>query len=431
MPTARRPHKKTTKARATAKSIVRVRLVASRGGGGTTASSSSAGGGGAAGTVVIPQLPTPSTALPTASPLGSPGVEDLRRTITRLEREAAVRAEEATKRAEDHRADIERLRGTVHDLRGATLADLTAARDSIDRHRRETGATVGDIRGRLDREVAERVRLGQQTGDALNQAQAAVGRVQGGLEGLAAAAGTEIANANQRIVGLQQETGAVGRAVLATDAQRQADSQTLAAEVIRAQQAASGVRGDLNNLAAITGQEVGRNAQRIGALQGEIGAVGEAVLNADAQRVADSQTIASELVRTQQGLAETDRLRQQGDVRLEGAVRNIWEQGQGLSRATGGLFRDIYSRFQGSPAEVQAAGGLAALRGGASAQLVTPGFGQAGGFPQITQMVDDPSIPRLVGPNNQLTYMEEDTTTPRLVGPSNQIENGSADMSDL
>ena len=355
--TRKRKTRKVTsaKARANARSTVRVRLVNPA----SATSSSSAGGGGAGSTVIFPsqqQLPIPSTALPSASPLG-PMVDDLRRTIRRLESQSTAQQQEFQDRINRVAASL------AGDLNSATQGVRDQLLSHINDITNQTGAHLGDIRQAVLNANAAADAARQQTESLRTDASMFAQRVSQDIDGVAQ--------------GVQQ----------------------VAAET-------QGLRQETGQFAAQAANEIGRTNQRVVQLQDETGVIGQAVLNTDAQRAADAQVLASELVRTQQGLVDAELRRQAGDAGLADRMGAMGEM-------AGDIFRDIYGRFQGvhtdhGPGQGDA-GGLAAMSGGNTQRHLGGGYGS--GVPAIG--------------NDGRTF------GPRLPGPSNQIENGGSDMNDL
>ncbi len=356
--TRKRKARKVTsaKARANARSTVKVRLV---GNPASATSSSSAGGGGAGSTVIFPQqqqqLPIPSTALPSASPLG-PMVDDLRRTIRRLESQSTAQQQEFQDRINRVAASL------AGDLTSATQGVRDQLLSHINDLTNQTGAHLGDIRQAVLNANAAADAARQQT-DALR---------------------TDASVFAQRV---SQDIGGVAQGV-----------QQVAAET-------QGLRQETGQFAAQAANEIGRTNQRVVQLQDETGAIGQAVLSTDAQRAADAQVLASELVRTQQGLVDAELRRQAGDAGLADRMGAMGEM-------AGDIFRDIYGRFQGvhtdhGPGQGDA-GGLAAMSGGSTQRHLGGGYGN-----------------------------EPPRRTFGLPGPSNQLQNGGVGddtdsvMSDL
>ena len=416
---ARKPRTKSTKStrsassRSRAAAVLRVKFSPHSTGyypGSTSSSSSSSAGGGGSSTVVVPQyappqLPPPSTGLQQASPFrGGPDVDDLKKTIARLEREATQRNTNQERQYNVLRSEAGRLNAAIETLHGRidtrTREQRQELLDRIDQVERNTGVNLRDLRNQV-RGTAQQVETVAQEADqniratrgevrnvaravdetregvenVARAADAGIRVTQGAVVGLGRRAADEIAATNQRVIGLQQETGAVGNAVVAVDNARVRDVQTLAGAALRTQQ-------------DIDAEQVQRRA-------------GELNIRTDMA----------------QGMGNLYRMGQAAIDDLMGQVNAALDDFEGLRTPQG-------------PGE-GVAGGIAVMSGGGGRHL-------AGG------LGDAP--PQLVGPSNQIENPttpaaqrrprspEEQTprTRPRLPGPSNQLENGGVgdDMMD-
>ena len=285
-------------------------------------------------------------------------VDDLRRTIKRLE--------------DGNTAQRQEFQDRINRVAAALAGDINNAsqgvRDQLLNHindlTNQTGAHLGDIR--------QAILNANQAADAARQSTEALRK-----------------DTTQFAQTVQQNLGGVAQGI-----------QQVAAET-------QGLRQETGQFAAQAATEIGRANQRVVQLQEETGAIGQAVLNTDAQRVADAQVLASELVRTQQGLVDAEMRRQAGDAGLADRMGQMGD-------AASDMFRDIYGRFRGQTAQHGGgsgqAGGLAAMSGGSTQRHLGGGYGS--GVPAIG--------------NDGRTF------GPRLPGPSNQIQNGGVgDDSDM
>jgi hypothetical protein len=104
--------------------------------------------------------------------------------------------------------------------------------------------------------------------------------------------------------------------------------------------------------------------------------------------------MATELVRTQQGLVDAELRRQAGDAGLAQGLRGAQSRLGTMGAMASDVFDDIYARMRGlapqhGPGQ-GGAGGLAAMAGGGTQRHVGGGYGG--------------ELPALVGPSNQIEW---------------------------
>lgn len=377
--TAKRPRKskKAVKARAkaAARSTVRVKLVSTPGGpSGSSSSSSSAGGGGAGSTVILqPQaqsLPIPSTALPGASPLG-PDLTNLRATVQRLEKNLGDTQKKAQDRIDAIAAALGGLRGDTGGMRDELLAHITKITQ-------ETGVHLGDLRAAAEEAKRRAEEVAGKTEELRNDTGTVFGRV-----------AEELAATNQRVIGLQQETGVIGNAVMDADARRVNDVNTLASEVIRTQQGVGVMAQQAENMANDLYTRVAQAQRGVEGLMGETGALGQAIIRSDNARVRDVQALATGVVKTQDELEHERLMRQIGEQMVTAEIEGL---------------RPTHGAGDGD------AGGLAALSGGSTQGHKDGGYGS--GTPAVipAHLMDAASDiymagkPKPVGPFGTTTW---------------------------
>jgi hypothetical protein len=207
----------------------------------------------------------------------------------------------------------------------------------------ETGVHLGDLRAateeakRRAEDVAGKTEsLRQDTGTALERV------------------AEELAAANQRVIGLQQETGAIGNAVIDSDARRVNDVNTLASEVIRTQQGVGAMAQQAEGLANDLYQRVAHAQRVVVALQGETGALGNALMDIDGARARDTRNLARGVLKTQEELEHERLMRQIGEQMVTAEIEGL---------------RPSHGAGDGD------AGGLAALSGGSTQRHEGGGYG--------------------------------------------------------
>lgn len=278
---------------------VRVKFITtgnSKGGATSASSASSAGGGGSSSTIV---LPPPSTSnVPAAPTLGTiptnptgPIIDDLRTTLRRIETESKER--------------YTKIRDEVVSL--GAMRDRLAAMEELRFDVREVFDRIRSLDGRVNDEVqnainalGDRARiieqdvlrverasggdvnsLGVRTRDvehAQNITNAQLQTTRGEVTDIRNRLDQFLRDANRVVGGIQGELGAVGDAVIEVEGRRAVGQQVLAQETIRTQQAVAG-------------------------LQGETGAIGQALRDTEARRAMGQQVLAQETIRTQQAVA--------------------------------------------------------------------------------------------------------------------------------
>jgi hypothetical protein len=308
------------------------------------------------------------------------------------------------------------------DLNNATQGVRDHLLKHIDKLSSDTGVHLGDIR--------------QSVQDANARAEAArieTERLRQGSNVFAERTAAEIAKANERVVDLQGETGALGNLLIDADARRVADVNTLASEVVGTQQRLRTTQAQGVSIANDLYRQVERAQGGVEALKGETGALGEAILGMD-ERVADNGQLSGQgLLDVMQGLRD-------GRLKLEDMderVKRAYREGE---RIAGDLYAQINGlRTPHGPGGGDA-GGLAVLAGGHTQRHVGGGYG--GEMPALVgpsnqleygAAAGGGGYPTLVGPSNQLEYYGPSSTNPALPGPSNQLQNGGVgdDMMDL